>query len=241
MSSDWKVYEEHSCRNTFKLFSGNCSNIQGIKRRRGWTLQKGVINALLNKDFCPLIFLYICIYNLKLVLVCYIMLICRLFELSQLLSTLYDSFLAQKIGCFCGMGLGSQTGSEFYLKVISSHNYSAAFFVCMHVQLEWTSYIVWCCNIWVWDWWTIVRFAHSSTWGTCNWIHVWEGGVLCWYVLQKCKLLLCYSYCYRWGAPFMWGCFLSYSKCYCIMDRSAHQDWNSHHQFHQLMLHVSHY
>lgn len=56
---------------------------------------------------------------------------------------------------------------------------------------------------------TIIRFAHSSSRGTCNWLHVWQGGVLCWHVLKKCKLLLSYSYFCRWGAPFMWGCFLS--------------------------------
>ena len=46
--------------------------------------------------------------------------------------TLYDSLLVQKIGCFCGMVLGSQTGLEFYLKVDSSLLCLVVFlFACM--------------------------------------------------------------------------------------------------------------
>lgn len=48
--------------------------------------------------------------------------------------TLYGSFLIQRIGCFCGMVLGSQTGLEFYLKVISSLNFLTVFlFACVYI------------------------------------------------------------------------------------------------------------
>lgn len=53
------------------------------------------------------------------------------------------------------------------------------------------------------------RSAHSSTWSTSNRLHVWEGGLLCGYVLEKCKLLLCKSWFWDWRAAFVWGGFCS--------------------------------
>lgn len=50
MSSDWKLYDEYSCKTTFRLYCGNCSNIQNIERRRGWTLPEGLTDEFLNQD-----------------------------------------------------------------------------------------------------------------------------------------------------------------------------------------------
>lgn len=53
--------------------------------------------------------------------------------------------------------------------------------------------------------WQTTRLAHCSPRSTFNRLHVWKGGLLCWYVFQKCKLLLCHKCCCSWCAAFMWG------------------------------------
>ncbi len=35
----------------------------------------------------------------------------------------------------------------------------------------------------------VVGSSNSSTRGACDWLHVWEGGVLCRHGLQECQLL----------------------------------------------------
>ena len=71
-----------------------------------------------------------------------------------------------------------------------------------------------------------IRFAHSSTWSTCNRLHVWEGCLLCWHVLQKCKLLLCFSWFQGWCAAFVWGCSL-FCKNIIVIWKDILLGWNT--------------
>lgn len=71
-----------------------------------------------------------------------------------------------------------------------------------------------------------IRFAHSSTWSTCNRLHVWEGCLLCWHVLQKCKLLLCFSWFQGWRAAFVWGCSL-FCKNIIVIWKDILLVWNT--------------
>lgn len=117
-----------------------------------------------------------------------------------------------KIGCFYGMVLASQTGLAFYPKVIHLHSYFPEYTVplhacvycdCVHVQMC-CEFPINNCKLQLLPWQTI-RLANCPPWSTCNRVHVWKRGLLCWYVLQKCKLLLCNSCCSDWCAAFMWG------------------------------------